>query len=225
MSTRFADGAYFVPPALVDAGFAVLYYDKRGVGDSEGVFVEVGTENGGWRLPQLADDALAGVAFLRGLDEIDPERIGLMGGSQAGWVNPLAASRSDDVAFVVSVVGPTVTVGEEIFYSDLTGGDVRLPEMSEEERQALSDQFATYDGAPGFDPRPAIEMMTVPGLWLWGEIDASIPTPESKAILEGIIAEHGKDLAFVSYPDQGHDIGPEAYLADAVEWIDAQLEG
>jgi hypothetical protein len=68
-------------------------------------------------------------------------------------------------------------------------------------------------------------MMTVPGLWLWGEIDASIPTPESKAIPEEIIAEHGKDLAFRSYPSQGHDIAPVVYLADAVEWIDVQLGG
>jgi dienelactone hydrolase len=137
MSTRFSDGAYFVPADLVDAGFVVFYYNKRGVGDSEGVFAEVGTETGGWRLPQPADDALAGVDFLRGLEEIDADRIGLMGGSQAGWVNPLAASRSDDVSFVVSVVGPTVTVGEEIYYGDLTGGDERLPEMSEEMPSAL----------------------------------------------------------------------------------------
>jgi len=224
MSSRGSDGAYFVPTALVDAGFAVLYYDKRGVGDSEGIFVEVGPDTGGWRLPQLADDALAGVALLRGLEEIDPERIGLMGGSQAGWVNPLVASRSDDLAFVVSVVGPTVTVGEEVYYSDLTGGGPRLPEMSDEELQQLSDQLAAFDGARGFDPRPAIEAMTTPGLWLWGEIDGSIPTPESRVILEEITGEHDKELAFLTYPDQGHDIGPDAYLDDAVEWIESQLE-
>ena len=68
-------------------------------------------------------------------------------------------------------------------------------------RQELSAQLATFEGPPGFDPRPAIEAMTIPGLWLWGEIDASIPTPESRAILEDIITEHGKDLAFLSYPD------------------------
>jgi dipeptidyl aminopeptidase/acylaminoacyl peptidase len=225
MSSRGSDGAYFVPTALVDAGFAVLYYDKRGVGDSEGVFVEVGDDTGAWRLPQLADDALAGVAFLRGLQEIDPERIGLMGGSQAGWVNPLAASRSDDLAFVVSVVGPTVTVGEEVYYSDLTGGGPNLPAMTDDELQQLSDQLAAFDGDRGFDPRPSIEAMTTPGLWLWGEIDGSIPTAESRAILEEIVNEHDKDLVFLTYPDQGHHIGPDAYLEDAVEWIESQFEG
>jgi len=223
--TRWA-GEYVPVSFLVDAGFAVFNYDKRGVDDSEGVFVEVGAETGHWRLPQLADDALAAVTLLGSLDEIDADRIGLMGGSQAGWVNPLAASRSDDLAFVVSVVGPTVTVGEEIFYSDLTGGSPRLPsEMTEAQQRELSGRLAAFDGPRGFDPRPAIEAMTAPGLWVWGEHDGSIPYPESRAILEDVISEQGKDFAILSYPGKGHHIGHAVYQDDVIDWIAAQFEG
>jgi len=221
--TRWA--GEFVPVThLVDAGFAVFNYDKRGVDDSGGHFVEVGAETGGWRLPELADDALAAVAFLQGLEGIDPGRVGLMGGSQAGWVNALAASRTGDLAFIVSVVGPTVTVGEEIYYSDLTGGGPRLPrEMGDEQRQSIADKLAAYDGIRGFDPRPAIEAMTIPGLWILGGRDASIPTPESRAILEEITAEYDKDITVVTHPEQGHDIGHSVYQDEVVEWLGAQL--
>lgn len=82
----------FNPNYMRRAGLAVFSYDKRGGGDSEGVFVEAGLYTGEWRLPQLADDALAAVAFLQGLEEINPDQIGLMGESQNGWTIPLAAA-------------------------------------------------------------------------------------------------------------------------------------
>jgi len=49
----------------------------------------------------LADDALASVEFLRNHDLIDPNMIGVAGLSQGGWIAPLAASKSPDVAFAI----------------------------------------------------------------------------------------------------------------------------
>src|SRR5829696_7905314 len=57
----------------------------------------------------LADDALAGVQVLRGRDEVDPARVGIWGQSEGAWVAPLAASRSADVAFVITVGAIGVT--------------------------------------------------------------------------------------------------------------------
>ena len=102
------DEARGLASRLVAAGFAVLRYDKRGVGESTGVYEGVGVGNATRVLGLLADDMAAGVAFLRTRPEIDPRRIGLMGVSQAGWIIPLAAQRAPNVAFMVLVVGPTV---------------------------------------------------------------------------------------------------------------------
>jgi pimeloyl-ACP methyl ester carboxylesterase len=85
---------------LTRAGFAVLRTDDRGVGGSGGA-------PAGTAYDVLADDALAGVAFLRGTGGIDPARVGLFGHSEGGYLAPLAASRGD-VAFVVSMAGPAV---------------------------------------------------------------------------------------------------------------------
>ena len=75
-------------------GIAVLRVDDRGVGGSTGKTSEATSAD-------LAEDVLAGVAFLQSRKEIDPSRIGLLGHSEGGIIAPLVASRSRDVAFIV----------------------------------------------------------------------------------------------------------------------------
>ena len=52
-----------------------------------------------------AVEALAAVKFLQSRKDLRPDAIGFWGTSQAGWVMPLAASMSDDVAFIISMSG------------------------------------------------------------------------------------------------------------------------
>ena len=52
----------------------------------------------------LAADAIAALAAARGLAGDRVERVGYVGGSQGGWIGPLAASRSD-VDFVIALFG------------------------------------------------------------------------------------------------------------------------
>lgn len=92
---------------LLEEGVAVLLPDKRGSGGSEG----------DWRtatFDDLADDALAAVRHLRSSPAVDPDRVGLVGLSQGGRVAPVAAARSDEVAFVVDVVGSAVPFTEQV---------------------------------------------------------------------------------------------------------------
>jgi dienelactone hydrolase len=96
----FYNGDFFVAN-----GFAVLAYDKRGTGRSDGEFT--------FDFEQLADDAGAAVRYLAGHPEIDAERIGLSGYSQGGWVAPLAASRHDIVSFVIVSYGMVESPAEE----------------------------------------------------------------------------------------------------------------
>src|SRR5690606_34204846 len=60
----------------------------------------------------FANDALAAVRYLRSRADIDPARIGLIGHSEGGIVAPMAARRSDDVAFIVLLAGPGVPFEE-----------------------------------------------------------------------------------------------------------------
>jgi dipeptidyl aminopeptidase/acylaminoacyl peptidase len=80
-------------------GFVTLIYDKRGVGGSKGDFQTASLED-------LADDALAGVHLLQTRKDVVGRRIGITGVSQGGWISPLAATRSPDVAFIL-IISPS----------------------------------------------------------------------------------------------------------------------
>jgi uncharacterized protein len=82
-------------------GIGVVTFDRRGEGESTGDATR-------GRFDLQADDALA---VLRA---IGAERSGLFGYSQGGWIAPLAAARSDDVAFLVLVASIGVTPSEQM---------------------------------------------------------------------------------------------------------------
>lgn len=96
--------------ALPALGIAVFTYDRRGSGRS-------GTRDAGGNFALLADDAIAAVKSLKADPRIDPRRIGTWGLSQGGWISPLAASRSGDIAFVISVSAPVVTADVQMIFS------------------------------------------------------------------------------------------------------------
>ncbi len=83
-------------------GVAVLITDKRGTGQSTGNWARATFDD-------LAEDALAGVRYLRGRPEVQADAIGVHGMSLGGWVAPLAAVKSRDVAFVVVESAPVMT--------------------------------------------------------------------------------------------------------------------
>jgi uncharacterized protein len=94
---------------LAAGGLATFGYDKPGCGAS----------TGDWAMQTLhdrADETAAAVAAIAARPEIDGQRIALIGGSQGGWVAPLAALRSDAVKAVVVLSGPGVTVAENEEY-------------------------------------------------------------------------------------------------------------
>jgi pimeloyl-ACP methyl ester carboxylesterase len=97
---------------LARSGVAVLAYDKRGVGASEGNWNTAGFE-------ALAADANAAMTYLRTRPEIDPSRVGLAGSSQAGWVVAKAIDAGGDPAFtlLVGAAGSAVTVLEQNLYN------------------------------------------------------------------------------------------------------------
>ncbi|MBB5953508.1 hypothetical protein FHS29_000078 [Saccharothrix tamanrassetensis] len=93
------------PQWISSCGAAVLWHDKPGSGPSPG----------NWRHQSpadRADEALAAVDVLRSWPGVDPERIGLIGWSQGGWVSLLAAA-TGRVDHVVTVSGPGMSMAEQ----------------------------------------------------------------------------------------------------------------
>ena len=90
----FADIADY----LSNRGIAVLRFDDRGTGKSTGVYETATTED-------FAKDGLAALNALKKRKDIDPNRIGFIGHSEGGAAMSIAASRSKDVKFLVSLAG------------------------------------------------------------------------------------------------------------------------
>ncbi len=51
------------------------------------------------------------------IDAIGAQRVGLWGISQGGWIGPLAAAASDEVAFLVLIASTGVTPAEQMMYA------------------------------------------------------------------------------------------------------------
>jgi dienelactone hydrolase len=181
-------------PGLVQAGVVVLSYDKRGVAESEGECCPGDT--GHFNL--LTADAAGAVAVLRGLPEVDPTRVGLVGASQAGWIAPRAAVDSH-AAFVALAAAPTIAERTSNLYERLTAGeegDLSGEQISERLRE---------EGSRGYDPKPDLSAMTMPGLWEFGTSDEHTPVAESVAVLQDLKAR-GHDVTVVTFPGAGHGL-------------------
>jgi uncharacterized protein len=197
--TRADFGRQIMSAFMASQGLAVLTYDKRGVGDSGGTYQEAASES---NLALLAQDALAGVNYLKGRPEVDSSHIGLIGYSQAGWIIPLAAEQSGDVAFFVNLSGPVVSVGIEEAYSAYTNnGD----SPSQYSAQEISQKIALLP-VSGFNPVPVIAKLDQPGLWVWGDQDKSIPVPESIRALQGLIAQGKSNFSYLVLPNTDHNL-------------------
>jgi pimeloyl-ACP methyl ester carboxylesterase len=80
---------------FVRLGMAALVFDSRGAGGSTGPLASSS-------FGDLAGDVLAWVDLLRKRQDIDPAKVGVFGFSNSAWTVTLAASRSKDVAFLIS---------------------------------------------------------------------------------------------------------------------------
>ena len=95
---------YALQRLLPAQGVGAFVYDKRGTGDSGGTY----TQDFGL----LADDAIAAMHEARRLAGTRLGRIGYQGGSQGGWVVPIAARR-EHVDFAIVSFGLAVSVIDE----------------------------------------------------------------------------------------------------------------
>ncbi|MCJ0869292.1 S9 family peptidase [Streptomyces sp. AP-93] len=81
--------------ATAKAGYASLSWDKPGVAGAPGNWLSQSMDD-------RADEAAAAIAWARARPDIDGDRIGLWGASQAGWVLPKVAAKTP-VSFVIAV--------------------------------------------------------------------------------------------------------------------------
>jgi pimeloyl-ACP methyl ester carboxylesterase len=218
-------GEYFA-----SRGIAALIYDKRGTGKSDGAYESHEPyEN-------LVNDALSAVAFLKQRREIAASQIGIWGLSQGAYISAAAASRSEDIKFII-VVGADVADGMMTYYRDNlfrrygvsdTLRDVaeKLYLVQQDLERTFQDGFRLSSFAPRSYPppdkyvHPAWSHVNQPVLAMWGQLDQHIPVGESVAGLKNSLAQaNNESWTIIILPRANHDLGISETGALHSKWL------
>ena len=213
--------------ALAEAGFIVLRYDKRGVGQSGGRAEAA-------RLEHFAEDARAAVKVMSDRKDVDRKRLAIVGHSEGGWIALMTAK--DDRVAAVGLVSTVAVSGSELNLYQVTHGLERST-RPESERQATIDlqkkiQQAVVTGlgwdqinvpeavrhqadTPYFqsfltlDPAKLMKDVSQPLLIVQGERDTQVP-PDNAAKLETLAKARKKaaPVKAVTIPGINHLLVP-----------------
>ena len=208
---------------LAAHGITVLTYDKRGVGESGGIYAgpEVGTNNvDSINLSLLAKDASAAVNKMH--EVVMDLPVGLVGFSQAGWVIPIAATLNPSVDFMVVFSGPTITSLEQLRFQFHTNGDPNYWEnhSEAEAREHIKNDPDRFQFSPT-DPKHSLSKLAIPGLWLYGAKDIQVPAQLCIEQLNQLKGE-GKPFDYRLYSNLGHNTASasdETPVEHAMLWI------
>ncbi len=180
-------------------GMSVLVYDKRSEGYS--LFHR--------SYAQLAGDALGAVAALRSQPGVDPAKVGVWGLSEGGWVAPLAAARSRDVAFVVVVGANALTPLRQQTWAVAAGLRKAGVAGSLVDRAEPNLYRVIADGGmfpePWYDPEPTLSAVRQPVLAIWGVHDLLTPPKETPPIFARALEKGGnRHYTFRFFPGADH---------------------
>jgi hypothetical protein len=92
---------------LTRNGFAVLRYDDRGAGESEGSFRNATVRD-------HAEDASFAINYLKSRSDVDSSRIGILGHSLGAEIAPIVATINSSTSFIVLMAGSAISLREVI---------------------------------------------------------------------------------------------------------------
>jgi len=195
-----------------------LVYDKRGAGKSGGKYESeqsVSEKN----IELLADDAVSALEVLSKHPTLKNVALGLAGISQAGWIVPIAAEKSTIAKFMVLWSGPVCKVSEEDIFSKYTSDKDGNEVPSYDE--ALNSRKEKYVW-PDFlgkdsDPSESLRKLKIPGLWIFGTNDGSVPVDLSIRRLN-TLRKSGHVYDYVLFSGLGHNNMSETF-STATDWI------
>ena len=182
---------------LTRQGIAVLRYDDRGVGRSS---IATGYET----TLDLAQDAMAGVRYLRSRADIDASKVGIIGHSEGGLIAMInAAEFPKEVSFIVSLAGPALKGKDLMIAQNMMIMETQGIEAPAELKDMITNLFTTIDESKdiaslrtqlqsmlGDNPqfRNQIPVLTSPGYVAMVKMD---PTPYLKKIKCPMLALNG----------------------------------
>jgi dipeptidyl aminopeptidase/acylaminoacyl peptidase len=149
--------------------------------------------NGGWRGASEYNDVVAGVHYLQSLPNVDPQRIGLWGGSYGGFLTAMGLARNSDI-FKVGVdfhgVHDWSTCCSPVVRNDPEGA----PDFAEAKKLAFSSS-----------PDASIDTWRSPVLLIQGDDDRNVPFEQTVDLAQRL-KKQGVEYDEIVYPDEIHDL-------------------
>ena len=185
----------YVLDVFLARDMSVLLINKRGMGQSEGVYTSSSVTG-------RAEELLAVVKKVQNHPRIDANNLGLVGHSEGGWIVSYAGAQNPEIAFFISLAGPTISKMEqaidmysyEAICSGLEGEDyvkyvekrVNMTELGNKIGKITNFGLLGFDyRSQGFDPRNYLQEVEIPGLYIYGENDLLVlPDPNLKRLDE-----------------------------------------
>lgn len=178
--------------ALADAGFIVVRYDKRGVGQSGGR-LESAT------LADFADDVRAVVKYLKKREDVDSRRIAVVGYSEGGSVAMIAGWREKSIT-AIALLASMGSPGADLILEQQRHVLERLktPEAEKQAKIELQKKIQQavltgkgWEGIPedlrkqadtpwfqsflAFDPAEVMPKVRQPAIVIQGSLDTQVP--------------------------------------------------
>ncbi len=171
--------------ALADAGFLVVRYDQRGVGQSGGraESAEIG---------DYAEDVRPVVRFLRKRKDVDRERIAVLGYDQGGSVAMTAAARDDDIKALIVVATPGMKGTELVLEQQRAAlAKMDLPEAEKQRRIDLQSRVneAVITGR-GWEEIPPAMRRQAESQWFRSLLTFD-PAEPMKRLRQPVLVVHG----------------------------------
>src|SRR4030095_5701727 len=125
----------------------------------------------------LGDDAVSALIKLSSHPSLKAIPVGFSGISQAGWIGPLAAEKSNLAKFLMLWSGPVCKVSEEDIFSKYTSDrDSRTSPTYDEALRSRTEKYIWPDFlGKDTDSSESLKKLSIPGLWLFSDNDGSIP--------------------------------------------------
>ena len=177
---------------LADAGYLVMRYDKRGVGQSGGRPEAADLE-------VYADDVRTMIKYLDRRDDVDDKRLVVLGHDEGGWIALQAAARERDIDAVVLLAVPG-TPGAEFVLEQQQNRLARMQTTDAERQRQIALQTQIVEAALGegswdnvpenlrrradtpwfrsfleFEPAEVVTRARQPVLIAHGEVDERVP--------------------------------------------------
>jgi dipeptidyl aminopeptidase/acylaminoacyl peptidase len=168
-----------------------------------------------WRGASEYNDVVAGAQYLQSLPNVDPQRIGLWGGSYGGFLTALGLARNSDI-FKAGVDFHGVH-DWSMFLSRWEEGADAAPDAKEAQKLAFSSS-----------PDASVDKWRSPVLLIHGDDDRNVPFNQTVDLVQRL-KRQGVEYEELIYPDEIHDLllwrdWVKSYDA-AAKFFDRKLNG